>query len=156
MHFAAAAMSALLLTTPAQWRADIDYLASELPKRHPNPFHDTTQAAFNAQLAALKAKVDGMSDVDVALALQQAVASLDDAHTEVDTRIGANLYFPLRFDVFDDGIFVVKTAPELAAACGAKLVAIDGVPAADAAARVETLISAENEQWRLARALTAM
>src|ERR1044071_8026113 len=148
MHFAAAAMSALLLTTPAQWRADIDYLASELPKRHPNPFHDTTQAAFNAQLAALKAKVDGMSDVDVALALQQAVASLDDAHTEVDTRIGANLYFPLRFDVFDDGIFVVKTAPELGAARRATLVPGEMGRQAQASTAIFGAINASSE-WPL-------
>src|ERR1041385_7034528 len=115
MQLAAVVFGLFALATPAQWRSDIDYLAAELPKRHPNPFHDISRADFNAQLEAVKAKVDTMSDVDVALALQRAVASLDDAHTEVDTRIAPTTFFPLRFDVFDDGIFVVKTTPGLAA-----------------------------------------
>jgi hypothetical protein len=157
MVFRAALLTVAVAVSPAQWRSDIDYLASELPKRHPNPFHAVSQAAFNAELEAIKAGVDSMSDVDVALALQRAVATLAEAHTEVDTKLGgANTYFPLRFDVFDDGVFVVKTTPGAAAACGAKLVAIDGVPAGNAVARAETLASAENEQWRLARALAIL
>src|SRR4051812_25617702 len=59
----------------AQWRADIDYLASELPKRHPDPFTLTPRQDFLTLLTALKGDVPLLADVDIVQRLQIAVAS---------------------------------------------------------------------------------
>lgn len=141
----------VLLLTAAQWNADIDFLGTELPKRHPNPFAHTSREAFNAQLEALKAQTGSLSDSEIAIRLQQAVASLRDGHTELAVPVGD--YFPIRFHAFPDGIYVTKTAGP---ACGARLVAIDGVAAHEVYARVATTISAENDQWLKARVPDAM
>jgi hypothetical protein len=152
-------LAVVLLLAPVsaeQWAADIDYLAAELPKRHPNPFRYTSRESFNAQLASVKAQAADLSDIEIAIRLQQAVASLKDGHTEVATNIEPMTWFPLRFHVFPDGIYVTKTNDRSRAACGQKLVAIDGVSADEVYARVATTISAENEQWLRARVPVAM
>lgn len=151
-------VAALLLApiSAEQWAADIDYLAAELPKRHPNPFTVTSREAFNAQLASIKAQAADLSDIEIAIRLQQAVASLRDGHTEIGTNIEPATWFPLRFQLFPDGIYVTKTNNESRAACGAKLVAIDGVSAEEVYARVATTISAENDQWPRYRVPIAM
>lgn len=152
-------LAAVLLFAPIsaeQWAADIDYLAAELPKRHPNPFRFTSREAFNAQLESVKAQAADLSDIEVAIRLQQAVASLRDGHTELATNIEPSTWFPVRFYLFPDGIYVTKTSDEARAACGHKLVAIDGVSAEEVYARVATTISAENEQWLRYRVPVAM
>lgn len=135
----------------AQWRSDIDYLAAELPKRHPNPFSYTSRADFVAQLEAVKADVPQLSDIDIALRLQQAVASLRDAHTEVNTLINPITFFPLVVYRFSDGFFVTRTTEASRNACGARIVAIDGMGIDDVLARYSATISYENDQWLLAR-----
>ncbi|HYM59880.1 MAG TPA: hypothetical protein VEZ11_03190 [Thermoanaerobaculia bacterium] len=142
--------------TPEQWRSDIDYVATELPKSHPNPFAHTTLAAFQEQLDALKQDVPQLTDAGIAIRLQQAVATMDDAHTEVDTRISPTTYYPLRVDFFSDGFYVTRTLAEAKPACGAKLVAIDGIGMDEVLARMATVISHENEPWLLARAPVAI
>src|SRR6476469_6981260 len=81
--------------TVEQWRSDIDYLASELPKRHPNLLFHTPRSQFTAQLNVVKADVPRLKDVDIVIQLQLAVASLGDAHTLVNTNAFSMTFFPL-------------------------------------------------------------
>jgi hypothetical protein len=137
--------------TVDQWRSDIDFLGSELAKRHVNPFTITSRDSFYAQLAAVKADVPLLNDVDIAIRLQKAVASLGDAHTSMDTNYASLTFFPLVVEPFSDGFFVTRTAPEARNACGAKLVAVDGVGVDEILVRFASLISHENDPWVLAR-----
>ena len=148
----------VLVTTPAaaQWNADIDYLATQLPKVHPNPFRYVTRDEFNARIAALKEQTPGLSDTEIAIRLQQIVALIGDGHTELSLSIAPETYFPLRFYRFEDGIFVTKTTLESRRACGTRLVAIDGVSAEEVYARITTIISHENDAWVKSRAPIAM
>lgn len=144
-------MIMLLALTTAQWSSDIDYVRTELPKRHPNAFFHASRASFESMLEAIKPDLPTLSNSAVAIRIQQAVALLGDGHTEVDTRIDPWTYFPVRIDWFDDGAFVTRTTDESRRACGARLVAIDGVPAEEVLARVATVVSHENEPTVLAR-----
>jgi hypothetical protein len=137
--------------TVDQWRSDIDFLGSELARRHVNPFTITSRDSFNGQLAAVKAAVPQLTDVDIVIRLQQAVASLGDAHTAIDTNYASLTFFPLVVEPFSDGFFVTRTAPEARNACGAKLIAVDGVAVEEILTRFATLISHENDPWLLAR-----
>lgn len=136
-----------LLATPEQWRSDIDSLGTELPKRHPNAFAHTTRSEFLAWLEGVKAEAGDASDGELAIRMQQAVALLRDAHTFVDTRVAPMTWFPLRFDRFGDAIHVTRTNAASRGACAARLVAVDGIDAAEVYARVSGFVSAENGQW---------
>jgi len=118
--------------TVVQWRADIDYLASELPKRHPNPFTVTSRETLLGLLNALKGDVPLLADVDIVQRLQMAVASLGDGHTFVNTNVYSLTFFPLVVYPFSDGLFVIRTTADARLACGAKLIAVDGVPVEEA------------------------
>lgn len=138
------------------WSGDIDYLAAELPRRHPDPFRHVSAAEFNADLMAVKARAASISSAEVAIELQEAVAKLRDAHTEVDTRVAPMSFFPLRLCAFDDGIFVTRTNDESRGACGARLTAIDGMPVSEVFERVSRVVSAENDAWLRARVPASM
>lgn len=145
------ALFAYSASASTAWNSDLDYLAAELPKRHPNPFHDTTAAQFNAALADLKTRTSSLSLAQFAIQLQEIIATLRDAHTEVDTRVSPLAFYPLRIYQFSDGFYVTRTNDESSAACGAQLLSINGVPVEDVHQRVTSVISSENEAWYSAR-----
>lgn len=140
----------------ANWAADIDYLASQLPQRHPDPFQHVTQAEFNASLAAIKSESATLSDVGVAIRIQEAIATLRDAHTELDTRMPPLSFYPLRLYAFQDGLYVTRTSAASSAACGTRLLAVNGIAAEEVFHRVSAVISAENDAWLLARVPSQM
>ena len=135
---------ALLLTL---WRSDIDDLQSQLEKVHPNLYFHVDRATFTAELAALKNDLPSLSDQEVAFRMQRAVAMIGDAHTQVDVNTSPMTWFPLQVQKFGDDLVVTRTTPASRAACGARLVAIDGIDIADVYARTATLISHENDPW---------
>ncbi|HYC59300.1 MAG TPA: hypothetical protein VEK79_07010 [Thermoanaerobaculia bacterium] len=135
----------------AQWAADIDFLRAELPRVHANLFHSSSPESWVMALNDLKARTAELSDLEIILSLQRIVASLHDAHTLVDTSAVLQNVFPVRLKVFSDGIFVVRTNATSRVACGAQLIAINGIPAEQVFTRVAEFVSAENDAWLLAQ-----
>jgi hypothetical protein len=76
-------MHLLLLLATLNWNADLTYLANELPKVHPNAFHNTTREAFHAEIETLKKRAPDMQDHEVVVELARIVATLGDGHTRV-------------------------------------------------------------------------
>jgi hypothetical protein len=48
-------------STTQQWREDLQFLARELPKRHANAFHHTPPEVFEAEVANLHQRMDGLN-----------------------------------------------------------------------------------------------
>jgi len=92
-----------------RWRADLRYLAAELPRRHPNLYHAVSREAFARAVRRLDARIPTLRRHEVILELARLVALVGDGHTNVaparDTVIGFHS-LPLRFYLFSDGLFV--------------------------------------------------
>jgi hypothetical protein len=149
------------------WRADITTVADAIQEFHPRPFRTTSAPEFQQQVESLLEDVPGLSDKEVIVRLAALVASIDDGHTRLSIprehpAIGlefghtptpgpehALLEFsqlPLKYEKFDDGIFVIEARADLANLVGYRLVAIDDTGADDALAAVQAITFAENTQ----------
>lgn len=134
---------------PAAWREDLQLLAEELPRRHPNPFLSLTRSDWEAAVADLDTRLLSLDRSEWVVELQRLVALLGDAHTSInpaDAAAGMGCY-PLDFYLFDDGLFIRRTSPEYASIVGARVVRIGRVTTEEALAEVGTTISHENEWW---------
>ena len=69
--------------TKAQWREDVRYFARELPKRHKNAYHATSQEQFARAVAELEAAIPSLEAHQIIVRLQQIAASVGDGHTGV-------------------------------------------------------------------------
>lgn len=100
---------------PAQWRADLRYLAAELPRRHPNFFHSLNPADFHDAVAALDAAIPTLPDHIIIVRLAHIVALANEAHTSLDWANppqGAPFSrLPMSFRVFQDGLYITAVAP---------------------------------------------
>lgn len=132
-------------SSDAGWRADIDYLASELPRLHVNAFARLDRAEFDAEIARLRSEVPDLSDSEVRVRILRLVTRIGDAHTTVwgfePKRV------PVALSWLDGAFYVVRAGTADADLIGARLVAIDGRAADEVLAVVAAIVPHENDPW---------
>jgi hypothetical protein len=82
------------------------------------------------------------SEPEILVALARLVASVGNAHTSINALAGSPAY-PVRFDEFSGGLYVVAAAGENRDAIGARLMAVGGEPVDTAMKRLVPLIPME-------------
>lgn len=138
--------------TSASWRADLRELAAELPRRHANLFHTISPEQLAAAVAELDARIPTLAPHAVVAELARLAALIGDGHTYLDmgepgeSKVGFRLY-PLRLYMYSDGLFVQAAEREHAAAIGARVLAINATPIAQAYALARELVARDNEIW---------
>jgi hypothetical protein len=132
----------------ARWRADLDTLRRELPIRHPAPFLNVPRARWDSAATALAQQLSSMSRNQALVGFMRLVASVGDAHTDLDPGPALGLrFYGLELYAFDDGLFVRRADSLHASLVGAKVLRIGRVSADEAIGRVAPLIPHENEWW---------
>jgi hypothetical protein len=127
------------------WRADLQFFATELPKRHENLFFRITSQAFTREAAKLGAAIPAMQDSEIKIALMRLAAMVGDSHTKVSSRREDFSSFPVQLYSYSDGWFVTATTGEYKRALGARLVQIGDTDIGQAAAALRNLIACEND-----------
>jgi hypothetical protein len=132
----------------AAWRADLRLLASELPRRHPAPFHRITAAQWDSATARLDRRLPTLTRNQTLVEFWRLVALIGDAHTVIQPDLSLGLrYYPLELYAFEDGLFVRRADSAHAALVGARVVRIGRVSADSALAAAATIVSHENDGW---------
>src|SRR5215470_4871167 len=66
-----------------QWRADLRYLAEELPRRHKNLFAAMTREQFEQAVKRLDERIPSLSAAQIFVELTRIVARVEDGHTRI-------------------------------------------------------------------------
>ncbi len=109
------------------WIEDIEFLAAELPKKHIDPFHSISAAAFGDAAETLTDRVAGLSDAEIGFEVMRLAALIGDAHTRAQVDLSLSAY-PIAVELFDDGLVVIASSPAQKDLLGASLVGVHGVP----------------------------
>lgn len=130
------------------WQADIAYLQTELPKRHPNFYFYYPKKAFDSDMAALTSNLDGKSDLEIALELQIIVSRAKDASTrlELTPLLQQAKIIPIAFGWYAGGLFVSATVKKFAPALGKRVLEINGIQTDIALAKIGRFIARENDE----------
>jgi hypothetical protein len=139
----------------AAWQSDLDTLAVELPRHHPNPFRVISRERFVASIRALRAQVPALNREQMLVRLMGIVALIGDAHTSLnpqfDPELGFHVY-PIELAIFSDGMYVAGADTAHRALVGARVIGIGHVSSDEAIRLAGTIISHENDQWIKAQA----
>jgi len=135
------AMKPNLSLSAAEWRADLRFLATELPKRHANAFFMISRATFDAEVAALNRRMKTANSDEIFVGLQQIVKSIGDGHTGMGTSPPDRRVMPIAFAKFGNDFRVSGVGQGLDEALGARLLKIGGVPVQEIWQRVLTMTS---------------
>ena len=138
-----------------KWRADLDFFARELPKRHKNAFHTLTREEFTAEMATLRARAATANDDEMIVGFMRVAAKVGDGHTYV--RLPSSIHhFPITVAAIEGALRVVRGAGAAAEIVGGRLIRIDDMPIEEVIPRVrailpqaesEVLLAAFTPQW---------
>jgi len=138
-------------TRDGRWQQDIEYLGSQLPYLHVNPYFKISETKFHQSVNDLANRVPDLNDEQIIVEMMRIVASIGDGHTR--TYPGANPVnfssLPLEMRWLDDGLIVIAAGPEYAQAVGTKVVQIGDHPVEDVYEAVKPLIPADNDMQYL-------
>ena len=133
----------------APWQEDLSAFLEVLQAEHDNPYFHTPRAQFELAVADYRAALPGLSRPERITGFARLVAMVGDGHTWMPMY---RLPFeglppgpgfsslPVRFELFDDGLYVVGAPHAHADILGARVTAFGDVPAEVAVARVMELL----------------
>jgi tetratricopeptide (TPR) repeat protein len=131
------------------WQADVDSLVARILRIHPRPWAHIPRDTFLQQAVALRAAAATESDGAVLAGMMRLAASLEDGHTSItDLGPAGAKWYPVRFYLFSDGLWITAVTAEHAELAGARVLRLGSISADTAVARVLPLFSADNAWGR--------
>ncbi|WP_269243312.1 S41 family peptidase [Flavobacterium limnophilum] len=129
------------------WVADIDFLATELPQKHYDFFTVKDKKEFLVGLDKIKSSSAKLTDIEVAIKLQQLIAGFGDSHTSVNYAqlIDKNKILPLHLYWFSDGLYILHTTQENIEILGHQIVSVNGVPLKTITDSLGTMTTKDNQ-----------
>ena len=131
------------------WQDDADAFVARLEMEHENPFFHTPEEDFRQAVRDYKSNIAGMSRAQRIVGLAHLAAIVGDGHTWMPMHAvpfdglppGPGFRsLPIRFELFDDGLYVVGTTPAFADLLGGRVETIGHVSVDQAIAKVMTLL----------------
>lgn len=149
----------------AQWQQDVKALAEQMPKMHRSPYNKVSQQEFDSAVAVLHAQVPKLQDHEIMVSLTRLVAVIGDGHTRLtlpqdmavaysrahsstpppaDSSLFLN-HLPVKLALFDDGLFIRETTPELMHLVGAEVLQIGNITVKEVLEKVRPVVHYDNE-----------
>jgi hypothetical protein len=141
--------TALARQDDASWQEDLNAFLEVLYAEHDNPYFHTPRAEFELAIADYRAALPGLSRAERIIGFARLVAMVGDGHTWMPMyRLPFDglppgpgfTSLPIRFELFDDGLYVVGASRSHADLLGARVTGFGNVPAEEAVARVMELL----------------
>lgn len=129
------------------WQRDLDSLAQWLPRCHCDFFAIRSRNDFDKGIEELKRLGrSGLSDLQIALKIQQWIAGFGDLHTNLifTSLLDSDRLLPLGLRWMDDGLYVVTAPMGQEGMLGCRLAELNGTPVEAVADSLGTLFSADN------------
>lgn len=129
------------------WVSDIEFVKNELPARHKNLNFKISKELFESELNSLSLQLDKLSDIEIAIRLQQIIAKMGDSHTMLDYRpfIDLNYLLPLKLYWFKDGLYIFQTSKDYENILGKKIISLNGFTIQTIIDSLSTLITIDNQ-----------
>jgi hypothetical protein len=134
-------------TRDGRWGQAVEYLGSQLPYLHVDPYFKISEAEFQQSVAKLAEAVPDLNDEQIVVEMMRIVASIGDGHTRIDPNAESAGFarLPLEMRWLSDGLIVIAASPEHVQAVGAKVVRVGTHPVEKVYAAVKPLVAADNE-----------
>ena len=134
------------------WTTDLEIYKSQLESKHIDLYHSINKQTFDKELSRIKALSDSASDFEVILELMKLTRRIGDGHTAVSLRRLDTHTFPFEVKFIENEWRVVKISHEHKNLLKSSLVAVDGVPIDEVAAKVSEVAQfVENKHSEVVR-----
>jgi hypothetical protein len=121
-----AAMPIPAETRDARWQQAVEYLGSQLPYLHVNPYFKTSEEEFKNSVTKLSNDVPNLKDEQIIVEMLRIIASIGDGHTRAypATEPVGLPSLPIEMRWVEGGLIVFSASPEYKQAVGAQVIQI--------------------------------
>ena len=149
---------------PSAWRGDARFMVAAVDSVHPRPYRYFKRAQWDSAAADLESRLPGLRADQAIAGFSRLLGMLRDGHSRLDqlqlpnhgrpalqplSWPGFDTEYPVDFEVFADGLWIVGATAAHANLTGAHVIALDGKPIADVVAALSPLIPSDNPMWTL-------
>lgn len=133
------------------WMEDLNYIIERLEIMHPNLYANVSKDEFYKRAEEIRARSSSLNDVEFILEFSELIALVKDGHTKVSIESSngdiLRLFhiFPVRFYLFDDGLFVLSCDKQYSKIVGRKVLKIGELTVEEIIERFSKIISADNK-----------
>lgn len=126
------------------WEEDLDYLTSNLERKHKNLYHTISKEDFKYEVKKLRDSFGDLSNIGRFIEIKKLVARIGDGHTSIRYDIPLN-WFPVGLYPFDDGLYVIAASKEHEELLGKRLTKVGGVDIRKVYESMKDMISHDND-----------
>jgi hypothetical protein len=128
------------------WITDLNFLKTELPKKHKNLFFKITKNEFENGIDKIIKQLDKDNDIETSIKLTQLIAKIGDSHTNLSIShiTKKRKIIPLDFMWFKEGLFISGTTKDNYEILDKKLLSINGFKTKTIIDSLRTLFVDEN------------
>ena len=129
------------------WDSDINFIAKNLPEKHFNLFSVKSKEDFGKGIEKIRKNSSKLSDLEIAINLQQLIAACGDSHTKVkwEQLIDRKQVLPLHSYWFKDGIYILSTTNKNKDILGHQLISINNIPVKEMVDSLCSLLTVDNQ-----------
>ncbi len=150
--------------SPASWRGDARFLVAAIDSLHPRPHYLYKSAALDSAAADLDQRLPALRYDQAVAAFSRILAMLGDGHSRLDqlslsnhTRPtlaplpgpGFDTAYPVEFEIFADGLRIVRATSPHVDLLGAHVAALNGHALPDVVAALTPIVPHDNSMWVL-------
>lgn len=135
------------------WRSDLRWFQQTVHTKYPNLFYNVTAARFDSAVDAIDKKIGTLSDLQMKVEFSKLVAMFHIGHTLVRALWNEGNSFnawvrplPVRFYLFDDGLYIKAIHADYKEAVGGKVLKLGNKKTEEALELIRPVMAYENEQ----------
>lgn len=133
------------ILTPQQYVEDLEFVKSELPKRHKNLFAKISEKEFNNRIEYIERKSKDLNNERFEIELYKLIKEIGDEHTRVEPTYKTT--YPLNVDFFKEGIFVTNADSMHSNLLYKKLYGIENCTTKDIIEKFKKIIKDDNQSY---------
>ncbi|MDR2126623.1 MAG: hypothetical protein LBP63_07325 [Prevotellaceae bacterium] len=131
--------------TEIDFEEDLEYIKQTLPQKHINLFEKISKTQFESKIDSVKYKAKSLNTETFINELFKLMVAVGDEHTRVE--LSQQIVVPVRFQMFQEGIFVAEISPVYSGALLSKVIEINEQPINDVINKFKEIILSQNQSY---------
>ncbi len=131
-------------------RSDLQLLVKQLKRLGYAPFRKVTEDEFDAAIQKVHDEIPQLTDTQVIVEFAKLLNMAGDGHTRIISSPERDDFCrntPLEYYIYEDGVFIIRAAPQYESLLGSQVLAIDDNPIQSVLDAIEPMVSRDNLQW---------
>jgi tetratricopeptide (TPR) repeat protein len=140
------------MTRDQGWRYDLQFLASELKRRHYSPFRKISKEEFDEAVVKLDSRIPNLKDEEIEVEFMRLARMMGDGHTYLRPKhtLASNVRaLPIQLFFFTEGLFIIRASPEHSDLVGMRVDRIGEHTPQELLQKIDPIVSQGNEMMPL-------